>query len=325
MRQMVDSMITQHMRQGLVVLFMTAFLNSAVVDVASGTVAVAPLANSLPFPFEDSTPTPTATPQPTATPEPTPRPEPSAWPTLEMSAVTSASASNPKVEISGHLTYNKSGIELAPIYAAFSADGGSTWQNFSLVQTKADGSFSTVWIPNSTGNYMLSTQWDGNLTLHWLNTTLNLALTPDDEGNQFSVASNTTIADLTYNSAARQLSFTTNTTEATGHLYITIPKSLVGDADMLQLKMDGDQHTFSSELYGDVWVISCLHPQGEHSFAVQIPQETIFTATETPWVVIVGTLVVVVAVILALLVVFRRRRRTAAVVAEILKSERPIY
>jgi len=324
MRQMVDSMITQNRPRVLLVLSMVALCSLALIGAASA-VSVEAMADN-PFQFEDSTPPPTSPSQPTSTPEPTPRPEPSAWPTLEMSVTTSASASNPKVEISGSLTYNNSGIESAPIYAAFSADGGSTWQNFSLVQTKADGSFSTVWMPNSTGNYLLSAQWDGNLTLHWLTTTLSLALTPDTDGNQFSVVSNSSIADLTYDSATRQLSFVTNTTtESAGHLYITVPKTLVGDANMLQLKIDGTQHTFSSESRGDVWVVSCLYPQSEHLFTVHIPQETVFTPSETPWVAIVGVLVIVVAVVLVLLVVFRRRRRTAAVVAEILKSDRPVY
>lgn len=322
---MVDSMITQHQHQGLAIVFMTALCSLALVGVAPSAVSVAPLANDSPFLFEDSTSTLTATPQSTPTPDPTPRPEPSVWPTLEMFAVTSASADKPKVEISGRLTYNNSGIELAPIYAAFSADGGSTWQNFSLVQTKADGSFSTIWMPNSTGNYMLSAKWDGNLTLHWLNATLSLALTPDDEGNQFSVVSNTTITGLTYNSTSRQLSFMANTTEGAGYLYVTVSKGLVNNADMLLLKMDGTQQSFSSELHEDTWVISCLYLQGEHTFTVQIPQDTVFTPTETPWALIVGVLAVVAIAVLALLVVVRRRRRTARVVAEILKSDRPVY
>jgi hypothetical protein len=271
------------------------------------------------------TPTPTATPTPTTQPTPTPRPEPSAKPTLQMTLTSTATSNNPKVTVSGTLTYNHTGIEGAPIYAAFSADCGNIWQNFSLVQTHADGSFSTVWVPNATGNYLVSTQWDGNLTLHWLNTTASLALTADSDGNEFSVTSNSTIIDLAYDSASRQLRFQTNgTTNTIGYLNVCVPKTLAADAQALQLKIDGTTQTFSSQSQNDVWVISCTYTQSTHNFVVQLPAEVMFSPIETPWVMIAIAVVVVIAVI-AVLIVVRRRRRTAATVAEILKDKRPVF
>lgn len=318
-------MSTQLKRSGLLVLFLVLLCCLSFVGVVSSAVSVAPVATGSPFQFGLPTPTPAATPQPTPTPVPTPRPEPSARPTLEMYCTSNAAASDLKVTVSGTLTYNHTGIESVPIYAAFSADGGTSWQNFSLVQTRADGSFSTIWMPNATGNYMLSTQWDGNLTLHWLNATLNLALVPDSDGNQFSVVSNSTITNISYNSETRQLSFGTNgTSSTTGYLYVSIPKTLTGDGNAVEVRMDGNLQAFASESRDDVWVISCLYTQSAHTFTVQVPQEAVFSPAETPWVAIVAALVVIVVVI-AILLVVRRRRKTAATVASILKDDRPVF
>jgi hypothetical protein len=242
-----------------------------------------------------------------------------------MYLTSTASSNDLRVTVSGTLTYNHTGIEGAPVYAAFSADCGKSWQNFSLVQTHADGSFSTVWVPNATGNYMVSTQWDGNLTLHWLNTTASFALTPDSAGNELSVASNSTMSELTYDAGSRQLRFQTNGTSNTvGYLYVCVPKALAANAQSLQLKMDGAAQTFGIQSQDDVWVLSCIYQQSAHNFVVQIPAEIMFSPVETPWLMIAIALAVIVAVI-AILIVIRRKKRTAATVAEILKDKRPVF
>jgi hypothetical protein len=301
--------------------FIIAFSSAVTAAYEVKTVANGPIL----FGGNAPTPTPTATPTPTTTPTPTPRPEPSARPTLQMYLTSTASSNNPKVTVSGTLTYNHTGIEGAPIYTAFSVDNGNNWQNFSLVQTHSDGSFSTIWVPNATGSYLVSTQWDGNLTLHWLNTTASLALTPDSAGKMFSVASNSTLSGLTYDSASRQLRFSTNgTTNTVGYLSICVPKALAADAQALQVKKDGAAQTFGIQSQDDVWVISCTYTQSTHNFVVQLPAEVMFSPVETPWLMI-ALAVAVVVVIIAVLLVIRRRRRTAATVAEILKDKRPVF
>lgn len=307
-----------------IILLLSCFI-IALSSAAVSAFEVKPVANGPIFQVTEPTPTPTATPTPTTKPTSTPRPEPSARPTLQMYLTSAESSNNPKVTVSGTLTYNHTGIEGAPIYAAYSANKGKTWQNFSLVQTHSDGSFSTVWVPNATGNYMVSTQWDGNLTLHWLNTSTSLVLTPDSAGNEFSVASNSTLSDLIYDSASRQLRFSTNGTSNTvGYLTICVPKALAADAQALQLKMDGASQTFGIQSQDGVWVISCTYSQSSHDFVVQIPAEVMFSPVETPWLMIAIAAVVAVVVI-AVLMVLRRRRRTAATVAAILKDKRPTF
>jgi hypothetical protein len=273
------------------------------------------------FPFTTATPTPTPTPEPTATPVPTPRPEPTAKPDMEISCKSTA-ANSLKIEVTGTLGYNKSAISSVPIYISYSADAGNNWANFSLVQTDADGRFGTLWTPNATGSYLLCAQWEGNLTLRWMNATANLALTSDSAGNVFSVASNSTLSSLAYDSATQELSFTTNgTSSTTGYVTACIPKTLLNDAQTLKVNIDGKPLAFDSKSQNDVWVITCTYTQSEHAFTIQIPLIQMLSPDSTPWV----SIVIVIAILIALIAVvmaIRRRRRTAATVAAILKQSR---
>jgi hypothetical protein len=288
-----------------------------------GNAVYAPLAATLPpFMF----PTPTPTPEPTPTPIPTPKPEPTIWSTLTIHCISSASASNPKIQVSGVLTYNNTGIPNTAIYVGYSADFGANWKNFSLVQTHSDGTYGTVWIPKATGNYLVNAHWDGNDTLHWLDATANMALTSDGSGNEFSVISNSTLTDLTYNSATQKLSFTTNgTSSTTGYLYICVPKALASDAHVLKLSVDAAPTTFTSENQDDIWFLYCVYSQSAHTFTLEIPNVAVVSSESMPWATILLVLAIVVVVIVAVVVVIRRRRRTAATVASILKQDRPNY
>jgi len=287
-----------------------------------GNIAYSPLVDS--FPFSTPTPTPSPSPEPTVTPIPTPRPEPTAKPALKIDCKSSATESNLKVTLTGTLTYNKTAIPGASIYLSFSADSGNRWENFSLVQTRSDGGFGALWIPNATGNYLLNAQWEGNSTLHWMNTTVNLSLMPDSAGNVFSIASNSSISRLNYTAATQTISFNTNgTSSTTGYIHVCIPKTLMKDAQSLKVNIDGKPiaFAFSSEDQDDVWVISCVYTQSEHTFTLQIPLIEILSPATTPWIVIVIAIALLIA-FGAIVVVIRRRRRTAATVASILKQNR---
>jgi hypothetical protein len=290
-----------------------------------GDLTYTPMATGLPFPFSTPTPTPSPTPEPTVTPVPTPKPEPTAKPTMEIYCKSTAAQSNLKVEVTGTLTYNKTGIPAASIYIGYSADSGNVWQNFTLVQTQTDGGFAAIWNPNATGNYLVTANWEGNSTLHWVNATANLVLTPDSAGNLFSVVSNSTVTDFAYNTTAQQLSFNTNGTQGTtGYVYACIPKTLVSDSQTLGVTVDGKSVAFTSESHDDVWVISCVYTQSEHVFIIQIPPMQILSPATSPWIVVVAVIAVLV-VLVGLAVVIRRRRRTAATVAAILKENRPVH
>ena len=297
-------------------------LSSLLITALILSICISPIAgNPLPFP----TPTPIPTPVPTATPTPTPKPEPSAIPTLEMYLQSTGSAASLQAAITGSLTYNKTAIPDAAMYIGYSADGGANWQNLELVKTNIAGSFGATWIPNATGNYILFAQWEGNTTLHLINATINLSLTPDSEGNVFSVVSNSTVSNFTYNSETQELSFLTNGTSNTiGYSYTSIPKNLVSDIQTLQVNLDGKPIAFGSQSKDAVWVISCVYEQSEHTFTIQLPFIQLLSPATTPWIPIVIVIALLIAIVSVVLVI-RRRRRTAKTIASILNQNRPVY
>jgi hypothetical protein len=279
------------------------------------------------FPFPTTTAEPTPTDEPTVTPTPTPRPEPTARPTLEINCRSAASVGHPKVEVYGRLTYNETAIPSASIYVGFSVDNGERWENFTLVQTRPDGTYTAIWIPNATGNYLVSASWVGNWTLHWVNATASLALTPDSSGNLFSVVSNSTVTDFAYDAETHKISFNTNGTSNTqGYFDVCIPQALISDVTQMQVSIDGHPVEFNSESQEDIWVISCLYSQSAHAVTVQIPSTVMPTLDSTPWTIIYALVgIVALIVVVALALVVRRRRKTAATVAAILKEKRPMY
>ncbi|MCL2358609.1 MAG: hypothetical protein LBH74_09230 [Nitrososphaerota archaeon] len=263
---------------------------------------------------------PTTTPEPTEKPTPTPKPEPTTKPNLKF-ACQSSSANSLKLEITGMLSYNNSAIPGAQVYIRSSTDGGDNWENFALEQTRADGSFTTTWIPKTTGNYMLCAHWAGNDTLRWMNTTLNLALTSDSENNIFCASSNSTITRLRYDPASQTLSFNTNGTQNSESINIFIPKTLVNDVQTLQVKIDGKTVAFSNKAQNDIWIITCIADQGEHTLTVQMPLLEFMNPVSNPWPTITIIIIAMIAII-AIATIIRRRRRTAASVAAILKQNR---
>jgi hypothetical protein len=263
---------------------------------------------------------PTTTPEPTEKPTPTPKPEPTAKPNLEFDC-QSVSANSLKFEITGRLSYNNSAIPRNQVYIRSSSDGGISWENFALEQTRADGSFTTTWIPKATGNYMICVHWAGNDTLRWMNTTLSLAVISDSDGNVFSASSNATITRLRYDTATQTLSFNTNGTQTSAPINICIPKVLVNDVQTLQVKVDGKTVSFSNKGQNDIWAITCLADQGEHAIIVKIPLLEFMNPASNPWLTIVIVLVIIIAIVV-ILTTIRRRRKTAATVAAILKQNR---
>gem|GEM_PF-1057817 len=302
----------------------TKQIDTTTTIVTSSRLSITPIQDETdeptPTPSPTPTPTPSPPPEPTTTPTPTPKPEPTTKPNLELEC-KSTSATNLRVEVSGKLSYNNSAIPRAKIFLKNSLDNGNTWEDFALEQTQADGSFNTLWIPKTTGNYLLCAYWEGNSILRWMNTTQNIAITKDNTDNIFSVSSNSTIAGLKYDTTTQTLSFNTNTTQTTTPITICIPKTLIKDAQTLQIKIDGKTTTFSTKAQDDLWIITALADQGKQTITIQIPKQTLMNPNTTPWLAI-AIIIIALIVVVVIVINIRRRRKTAATVAAILKETR---
>ncbi|MFQ6115951.1 MAG: PQQ-binding-like beta-propeller repeat protein, partial [bacterium] len=80
---------------------------------------------------------------------------------LSISLSSSTSYIAFKVEIRGNLTSNEIGVTEASILLSYSVTGGQSWNDITLVNTSADGSYFAIWMPPATGNYLVRASWTG--------------------------------------------------------------------------------------------------------------------------------------------------------------------
>ena len=93
----------------------------------------------------------------------------------------------------------------------------------------------------------------------------------DAEQNVFSVNSNSTVSSLTFNSTSRTLSFSvTGDSGTTGYAQVYIAKTLVRNAEEIQVLLDENKldHTVSST--DDSWLLQFVYNHSTHNIAVNL-------------------------------------------------------
>ena len=95
-------------------------------------------------------------PIPTSTPSAPPTPAPIfPSPSLSFGCISSTTNTGFNVQVQGNLTYNGIGLSNAGIQLSESVTAGATWQDLSYANTDDNGSFSVVWLPSASGNYVI--------------------------------------------------------------------------------------------------------------------------------------------------------------------------
>ncbi len=264
--------------------------------------------------------TPTTTPTPTSTSvrvSPSPTSNSSDKPLLEISCRSSTSYSNFKVDISGTLTNGGISISNADIQLSYSINNGNSWIDLTTTTTDGNGGFVVSWNAQVSGNYLIKAIYQGNSVYQNTSTTVSFVVTPYQQQNVFSVASNSTITALYFNSTSNQLSFNTEgASGTTGYVNIYLPKSLVSDAVNLKVYLDGSPMTFTANPEDDAWLVSFTYHQSNHQVTIdlgsQLPTDN--TGEIAQWIIIVGVVgaILVVSVLLvAFMGIKRNKGRTA--------------
>jgi hypothetical protein len=110
------------------------------------------------------------------------------------------------------------------------------------------GSYKAIWNPDATGNYLIKATSDKTLTMNWASKIINLTLTPDSEHNVFTLTSNSTITQFTFNPDSKELRFIASGISGTkGFVNIYIPKTILSDISTLKAYIDGTATDFTSE------------------------------------------------------------------------------
>ena len=258
-------------------------------------------------------PTPTPTSQPTSNPTSNPTPNPQIpTPTLDLSCKSTPSALGSKVEISGNLLLNGNPVAESPILIAYSVTGGNTWQSLTLVKTLTDGAYAAVWQPDVTGNYLIKATSAATSTMNYVEKTINLALTPDASHNVFTLTSNSTITQFTFNPEDKELSFiASGPSDTNGYVNVYIPKTIINDISTLKAYLDGNQISFNSEAQADSWLISFTYSHSTHTITMTLAEPATISNPNTNLIPeIVYYIIPVAAIALVLATVFTLKRKS---------------
>lgn len=194
-----------------------------------------------------------------------------------------------------------------PILLSYSVTGGETWNDIMLVNADSDGVYSATWIPSATGNYIVKAEWEGNLTFPATTTEINLAVTSFEEQSVFSVTSNSTMTNLSFNSTSKELTFTvTGPTGTTGIAKVYIPESLVANIADVKVYLNNEQIDYTATSLDDSWLLHFTYLHSTHEVTISLGDiSTPFF--ETPF----GVATILVCVIAAAIVFFIAYRKRA--------------
>lgn len=220
---------------------------------------------------------------------------------------TSTSYFGFKIEIDGNLTCNELGVPDAAILLSYSVTAEKSWNDITLIDTTSDGLYSAIWMPQATGSYMVKAVWAGNSTYPASTMTVNLAVIPFEERNVFSVISDSTVSELSFESVQRELTFTVEGLAGTmGYADVYIAKTLIGNIEEVEVKLNGTEIEYTATSLDDSWLIHFTYLHSAHTVAVNLGLETeVVDGRPSPLVYfIVGAAVIA----LAIGVLVRRRR-----------------
>jgi hypothetical protein len=241
-----------------------------------------------------------------------PEPALTPTPTLTVSCKSYTASSNFRVEISGSLTYNGTGLQGLPVLFSYSVDEGKSWNQLTLVSTDGNGDFLAVWLPYVTGNFLLKAEYPGDDNYSETSTVVNFAVSPFGEQNVFSVTSNSTISALAFNATSGELGFTVSgPTDTTGYVNVYVPKALISDASNLKVLLDGNAISFNTESLADSWFISFTYPHSTHEVTLEmngVPSTILSENQLEQW--LPYGIVIVLTVLIAFLLISIKKEKT---------------
>jgi len=201
---------------------------------------------------------------------PTPTIEPQILPVLQLSVRASSSYSNFNVEIKGKLKVGETWIPDALI-AILSSINGYDWEQLTVVKTDGNGGFLAGWSPTVSGNYQIKAYWAGNVAYPETEGIVSFAATPYEDKSMFSVTTNSTISELSFNSTSKELSFTVSGPDGTsGFAEVIVPKSLLADVSSLKVYLGDSSVPYSSESLEDAWRVYFSYSHSAHDVTVSL-------------------------------------------------------
>ncbi|MCL1977468.1 MAG: hypothetical protein FWG55_05130 [Candidatus Bathyarchaeota archaeon] len=215
-----------------------------------------------------------------AAPQPTPTPNPDKpTPVINFQGKSTPIDNGFRVDISGILSNNNVGLADKAIQVYNSKDGGRTWETLTIVNTDNEGKFSVSWVSSSSGIFLFKAECAADIEYNWAITTVNVAIEPASESNSkenvFTMTSNSTISQLSFNSETSELSFkASGETGTTGYVSVNMPKTLINNISNLKVYLDGNELTFSSSQESDTWTITITYTHSTHTIVMNLAKDS---------------------------------------------------
>ncbi len=192
--------------------------------------------------------------------------------TLKVSCGPSTTYVGFHVNVSGRLTNMPEGdIPEATIILTYRVPGVSDWNLITSSTTRSDGTFSVVWIPSATGYYTVNASWAGNDKYLEASGIVNLAVIPVADEYVFSVASNSTISALSFNSTSRELTFTVSgLSGTTGYVDAIIAKTLISDITDVKVFIDGEKVNCTAVDRPNSWILHTSCGLSTHTVTINL-------------------------------------------------------
>jgi hypothetical protein len=100
---------------------------------------------------------------------------------------------------------------------------------------------------------------------------VNLSASLSPENNDFSIASNSTVSPLLYNSNTNEVNFNVSgSTGTAGYTEAFISKTMLPDASETNVTLDRKQQNFTVISMGDSWVLYFVYPHSAHNVSIRM-------------------------------------------------------
>ena len=220
-----------------------------------------------------------------------------------------------KIGINGSLTSNEVTLVGFPIHLSYSVTEGKTWNDISLKKTDSDGKYSVEWMPTATGDYLVRASWTGNSSYPRTETIADLVVLSFEENTVFSVASNSSISGLTFDSITNELKFNLSGVNGTkGYVDACISKTLIEDISDVQIYFDGTPIEFEFSSLENSWFLFFDYTHSTHEAIIflssaSIPFNGSNSDVDSNWNTLPIVLVIIVILICGIVVYFSLRKR----------------
>ncbi|MCL2135109.1 MAG: hypothetical protein FWH37_06105 [Candidatus Bathyarchaeota archaeon] len=220
-----------------------------------------------------------------------------------------------KVEISGTcLNNNNVGLANKTIQLYSSKDSGKTWEPLTIVNTDNEGRFNAIWMSTASGIFLIKAECPATTEYNKAVATINLAIEPalsNNNENVFTVTSNSTVSQLSFNSEDSELSFTASgETGTTGYVRVTMPKTLINDLTDLKVYLDGKELTFNSLQEADAWVITITYTHSTHSIIMYLNNAAAQNKNNLPLEWIIAAIIIACSMLAAAAIIIAVKKKT---------------